>query len=461
MNSEGHFKDEIVARLAAHGNVAQFVSFGSALDQRFARIQDFPPDHRFSSLEEAVAALLTASPDGTVNIRSFEPHNAKSREFVYGLGEAGEVVGRVRSLAAQGLTTIVNETVDIHDGGVSGVAFGEVLEFAPEDIPRCVEKPGTASLPRALGERVLRAVYGFSPELPGSASQRVEWSLHPLRRGYRHGHTILWEVEEAGTPPEETHVAWPHRFSRFLGDKAFGLLIADAVGLPVPRTLVVARKVAPFSFGRETGLEEVWIRTCPTEQVPGYFTTRRGWTDPFALMQREDPEGTAIASVLAQSSVEARYSGALVAQPEGEPLIEGVAGHGDLFMAGERSPDELPGPVVSDLLDLYEQAHRRLGPVRCEWVHDGRNAWIVQLHAGASATSGRVIFPGEASRFHPFPVEQGIEALRGLIASVRGTGEGIALVGRVGVTSHLGDVLRRAEIPSRLEDPPRSAAGAA
>jgi hypothetical protein len=138
-----------------------------------------------------------------------------------------------------------------------------------------------------------------------------------------------------------------------------------------------------------------------------------------------------------------------------------VAGRGDEFMAGERPPEELPDAVAADVLSLYRTARRSLGPLRCEWVHDGRTAWVVQLHKGASATSGRVIFPGEARRFHPFPVERGIEALRGLIARVRGTGEGITLVGRVGVTSHLGDVLRRAEIPSRLEEPPRSAVGAA
>jgi hypothetical protein len=33
--------------------------------------------------------------------------------------------------------------VDIEDGGVSGVAYGDMLEFAPGDTPRYVEKPGT------------------------------------------------------------------------------------------------------------------------------------------------------------------------------------------------------------------------------------------------------------------------------------------------------------------------------
>jgi hypothetical protein len=63
-----------------------------------------------------------------------------------------------------------------------------------------------------------------------------------------------------------------------------------------------------------------------------------------------------------------------------------------------------------------------------------------------------VIVPGEAVRYHSLHVSEGIEALRTLITRVQGTSEGIVLVGRVGVTSHLGDLLRRARIPSRIEE---------
>jgi hypothetical protein len=81
-----------------------------------------------------------------------------------------------------------------------------------------------------------------------------------------------------------------------IGDKAFGLLMADRLGAHVPRTLVVARRIAPFTFGRETGSTEIWTRTCPVEPHPGLYTTLKGWTDPFALLQAEDPEGRVLAS---------------------------------------------------------------------------------------------------------------------------------------------------------------------
>ena len=450
----GHFKDDILDRLARRANVAQFVSFGPDLVQRHAWVRGFHPGHRFESVEAAVAAVLAASPEGSVNIRSWEPDNPKSRSFLYGRREAGEILAELRRLADEGLYTILNETVDVHDGGVSGVAFGDALEFAPGDTPRCVEKPDAAGLPRDLGLRLLETVYGFRPALPVKTAQRVEFAIHPVRRGYRGEHTTLWEVEEPGPPPSAPRIAWPNRFSRHLGDKAFGLLIADALGLPVPRTRVIPRALPPFSFGTTTGTAETWLRTCPREQVPGRFTTRHGWTDPFRLLQEEDPNGDLIASVLAQEGVEARYSGALLTEADGEPRIEGVAGAGDRFMLGRQAPEELPPEIAGSLRDLCRRAAGRLGPVRFEWAHDGARPWIVQLHRGASLGLGRVIFPGEALCYHSFAISQGIDPLRELIARVESTGEGIVLVGHAGVTSHFGDLLRRARIPSRIDAPP-------
>lgn len=454
---EGHVKDKILNELAERGNVAQFVSFGPDLSQRFSRVRGYEPNHRFESVEAAVGELLAVSPESSVNVRSFEPHNPKSRAFKYGLEDPERVVTEVRALAEAGLTTIINETVNVGDGGVSGVAFEDTLEFAPEHTPRCVEDPKVvvASLPRELGLRLLHTVYGFEPDLSNQPGLRIEWSLHPLPRGFHHAHTILWEVERQPTSGTSHSVRelvrWPNHFSRFLGDKAYGLLMGHLLGLPVPRTQVIARKVAPFNFGQDTGVTERWIRTCPTEQLPGLFTTQHGWLDPFELMSKEDPEGTAIASILCQQGVQARYSGSLVAQADAKPHLEGASGFGEDFMGGRRGPETLPEEVTRAVLGLYEHVSSILGPVRFEWVWDGANVWLVQLHRGKSPGQGRVIYPGEAKGYRRFPVSQGLESLRELVEEIRGTGEGIVLVGRVGVTSHFGDVLRRAEIPSRLE----------
>jgi hypothetical protein len=85
-----------------------------------------------------------------------------------------------------------------------------------------------------------------------------------------------------------------------------------------------------------------------------------------------------------------------------------------------------------------------------EWVDDGSRTWVVQLHSGATVARGRTIYPGHARVFHRFDTSEGLPALYRLIDSIdRGT-DGIILAGNIGMTSHMGDVLRRAKIPSML-----------
>jgi hypothetical protein len=447
-------KDELLSRLAEQANVAQFISFGPGpeLRQRHARVRGHRPDHRFPTPEDAIDALLAAA--GSVNVRSFRPGAARGGPFTYGLTGRDDVLAILRARAGAGLHTIVNETIDVHDGGVSGVALGGVVEFAPGDTPRAVERPGTVALGREGALALLRTVYGFAPDLPDDPGQRVEFSLHPLVAGLRRAHTVLWELEPAAPVALTRRLTWPNRFSRHLGDKAFGLLVANLLDLPVPATTVVGRRVAPFRFGRPTGGGEPWLRTCPAEPVPGRFLTRRGWSDPFAVLAAEDPSGTEVVAVLAQEGVPARWSGAAVPADGGGLLVEGVAGFGDEFMLARAAPARLPEPVVADVRRVGERAAAALGPVRLEWAHDGERAWVLQLQLAAGAASATTIHPGTASRWHRFDPSLGLERLRELIAGV-GQGEGIEVAGDIGVTSHAGDLLRRAAVPSRLVGSPR------
>ena len=451
-NDSGLIKDAVLDRVSKMANVAQFVSFAPDLQQRYARIHNHEPNHRFDNVEDATRALLESSPDKSVNVRSFTPENPKSREFIYGLQKVDDAVAAVVRLASSGLYTIVNETVNVNDGGVSGVALGDVLEVAPGDTPRCVEKEGTASFSREMGMQLLEKIYHFRPALDFAPDLRVEFSIHPLRRGFRHDHTIVWELEHVGPTHSSAETRWPNKFSRFIGDKAFGLLIADMLELPVPATTVFARHLPPFTFGKQTSTGEIWIRTCPVVQDPGHYTTQRGWCDPFKLLNDEDPEGTFIASVLAQEGIDAAFSGSLIVQADGEVKIEGTRGYGDKFMLGQVDLAVLPKETLDGVHHLYEEAIKYLGPVRMEWVHDkSGKSWIVQLHRGKTTSQGSIIHKGDASFYHRFEVSRGIDELRKLIAQIQGRGEGIILVGHVGVTSHLGDLLRKAEIPSRIE----------
>lgn len=387
-----------------------------------------------------------------INVRTFRPESPQGNPFHYGIRDAERAAALVRRLATDGLHVVVNETIDVKDGGVSGVLFGDIIEFAPHDTPRCVDKPGTAIFPRAEGIALLELTYGFRPQLTDHGGDRVEFSIHPLKAGLRSEHTVVWEVgrfdREQGA--QEEVGGWPNRFSRFIGDKAFGLLVAHVFGLPVPFTTVICRNVAPFSFGLETNTGERWLRTCPAEQTPGKYVTSHGWNDPFVLLSGD--RESKIVSIISQHAVLPQYSGATISNERGAVLTQGVAGKGDRFMLGGAAPEPLPEYVREAIQRLFLIAKSRLGPVRFEWVFDGNRPWIVQLHHGKTKSTVSIIYPGEAS-FRDFPVENGIEQLRKLIAENEKREFGIVLVGDIGVTSHMGDLLRKARIPSRIRRP--------
>jgi hypothetical protein len=444
-------KDESLDALADRGNVAQFVSFvpdRGEPRQSHLRILGLTPNRVFAKARDAIEALLARAPDGTVNVRSYTPDSPRSREFVYALGSVEDALATVTRLTAEGLFTIVNETVDVADGGVSGVVQGGVIEFAPDDTPRCVEKPGTASLPAAVGFELLKIVYGFAPDL-GGAKGRVEFSIHPKARGWRATQTLLWEQEDTEATRASATLQWPNRFSRHIGDKLYGLLMAHLCGAAVPKTTALPRRVAPFSFGQPTGSYENWIRTCPTEPQPGLFTTHRGWLDPYKLLADEDPSGTRIASVLSQDGVPASYSGASLVDAAGRTLVEGVAGHGDGFMLGTHLPETLPAGIIADVMSAGKDLTNMFGPVRTEWVHDGQKAWIVQLHRGATVSSEQVLVPGERAHWIGFDAASGLEALRALLADIN-KDSGVEIFGSIGVTSHMADVVRKSGVPTRV-----------
>lgn len=445
------YKDLALDRLAEFGNVAQFVAFrpeSTGLAQSTARVADFIPNHHFASTEEAVSALLAASGEESVNVRSYLPQDPRSREFVYGLRSVPEVLSALERLGGEGLHLIVNETIDIHDGGVSGVVQGGIIEFAPDDTPRAVEKPDVASLPRAMGLRLLETVYGFAPELPDDVSARVEFSIHPLARGWRRGHTLLWEIEPGDGEQQVPAPRWPNRFSRHLGDKCFGLLIAEQLDAMVPQTLAIPRRLAPFAFGRETGARERWTRTCPTDPQPGRFTTIKGWLDPFALLASEDSDRE-IASVLSQAAVPARWSGAAIVGSDGGLIVEGTRGEGDAFMLGMRQAEVLPAAILHDVAAAHGALAAVLGPVRIEWVHDGQKVWVVQLHLGQTRSSAAALVEGQAERWERFDVREGLAELRVFLGRLP-EGAGIVLAGDVGLTSHIADVVRKAGRPARI-----------
>jgi len=441
-------KDEVLDYISASFNVAQFASFApNDLKPRYSRIFGFNPNEHCDTIEKTLEVLINSSQDKSINVRTFKPGFMKGNPFYYGIKTAAEAYELLKKSAADGFYTIVNETVDIHDGGVSGVVMNDIIEFSPNDTPKCVEKPGVCSLPRTTGISILQTIYGFTPNLNFRDDLRVEFSIHPKRRGFQKSHTIIWEVEQGLDQNSDFDINWPNNFSHFIGDKAYGLLIADEFGASVPKATLLARNVAPFSFGKETGLSEIWFRTCPVEKTPGKFPTYFGWSDPFKLMA--DSELEQVASILSQQSVDAVYSGAAVPSKK-ELLIEGVMGFGDDFMIGKASPVKIPANVISEINEIYLVLKKQLGEINFEWVYDGTKVWLVQLSKSTILSSPKVIYPGKVNNYKQFNVDNNLEELRNLIKNLS-PDTGIELIGKIGITSHFGDVLRNAHIPSKLK----------
>jgi len=460
------FKDEILNDLAWSGNVAQFVSFRpdktKKCQQSYCRIYAFEPNHIFDSLKQAISHLIRNSPEKKINIRSYLPDNPKGYPLIYGITNVETALSKVNELTSKGLYTIVNETIDIEDGGVSGVCINDLIEFSPNDTPKCVDKPGVCRLPKSVGVELLSKVYGFRPKISFDPNYRIEFSIHPQKVGFLREHTILWEIEHVENKQGSFSIHWPNNFSKFIGDKTFGLLLADSIDVPVPKTCVIPRNVAPFFFGQPTGTFENWIRTCPEIPEPGYYTTEFGWKDPFELIKEQNNKNvkTPIMAILSQESVNPLWSGALLPGEDKEkPFIQGVSGRGDKFMIGAKD-EEIPLNVIDSVTELYENIVKKIGLVKIEWVFDGKRAWCVQMHKTQHFQSDQnIIVPSKnkSIEYHDFKIDSQIDTkeqldeLRKLIKSIKNKSMGISLIGDIGVTSHFGDILRKANIPSKIE----------
>jgi len=459
------FKDEILNDLAWSGNVAQFVSFrpdkAKKCKQNFCRIYAFEPNHLFDSPKQAISHLIRNSPGKKINIRSYLPDNPKGHPLIYGITDAEMALSKVNELTSKGLYTIVNETIDIEDGGVSGVCMNDLIEFSPNDTPKCVDKPGVCRLPKSIGVEMLSKVYGFRPKISFEPNYRIEFSIHPKKVGFLREHTIIWELEHVENKKSSFSIHWPNNFSKFIGDKAFGLLLADSIDVPVPKTCVIPRNVAPFFFGQPVGTYENWIRTCPEIPEPGYYTTEFGWKDPFELIKEQDNINikTPIVSILSQEGLNTLWSGALLpGENQDMPFIQGVSGRGDKFMMVGAKKEKIPSNVKESVTHLYKNLFRTIGPVEIEWVFDGKKAWCVQVHRSdhVQLNENIIVASNKSIEYHSFKVDSKIDTkdqldkLRKLIKSFKNKSMGISIIGDIGVTSHFGDILRKANIPSKI-----------
>ena len=451
MRQVAALKDERLNGLADRFNVARFFSVDSDVQIRFAQVgTDL---HEGAEVSELVEHLLALVP--SVNVRTFLPNGtSRSTPFLYGVTHAGDVVDAVRKFASEGYFCLVNETIDVHDGGVSGVVDGDVVEFGPDDTPRGVEGSRFWSSHTDIADKILSVVYDMDSPLRSLGEGRIEFSLHPREVGTRKTRVVVWESGPNELPPDtRAEMRWPNAFGELVGDKTLGLLLADAIGAPVARAVVIPRRIPPFTFGRRTGKSGQWLRTAPRVQQQGRFTTVRTWEDPFQLVNLEDPSGAEIAAVISQAEVPAAYSGATLRTSVGTH-VEGVAGIGDGFMLGVEEPEALPTSVVRDVVATVLRVEASLGyPISIEWAHDGDAVWIMQMHVEQNlleSIDSTEIPDGGWVEFDPL---DGIPLLAEAVAKAQDAGAGVLLTRRVGLTSHIGDLLRRSGVKFKFQRP--------
>jgi hypothetical protein len=120
------------------------------------------------------------------------------------------------------------------------------------------------------------------------------------------------------------------------------------------------------------------------------------------------------------------------------------------LMLGHSTPVQLPNRLTWMLEKLHTTAAATCGSVRMEWAFDGKDIWTLQLQQETAVSIGEVIVPGDLDNEVEFDVTQGLDALRQIVARLKGTKTGLKLIGRVGLTSHIADVLRRHNVPARM-----------
>lgn len=448
-----YFKDEILVELSKIYNIAQFISYDPNLNIRFGLLKNFSVNQEGGSYErEQLEILLKESAYQSLNIRSFKPDEAQSQEFIFGLTDIKKIESELGRLAGLGLYTIVHETIDLDDGGVSGVLCGDVIEFSPKETGRCVERiEGTpvCTLPANIGINILDTIYNIGNVLRSfHKEKRVEFSIHPKALGVNGDHYLVWEESNATETDFDVKIDWPNTFSQFIGDKVFGLLVANFVGMNVPLTVVHCKntKIPVFHFGHSNNPLQ-WTRTAPRVPQHGVFTTLNELVDPYKLMQKEDTEDQ-LASCILQSGVDAVYSGACITTESG-CILEGVNGCGDKFMLGQESCVPLPDYLV----EIIEEEHKFLlnifDKVKFEWAFDGNQLYILQLHNRSNDHSIPIYTVSssnlESIDFYP---KQGVDSLNELKILIEKPNIFVRVHGNIGVTSHIADILRENNVPS-------------
>lgn len=415
---------------------------------------------------DLIKDLLKNSLDNSVNIRTYtDDMKSKGNPFVYGLRDLESILRGIIDLREQGYNLILNETIDVNDGGVSGVLLNGVAEFAPFSTPRSVENDAVCRLPSLVAVKMLSDVYSLEGrtledieklESMSREGKRIEFSIHPNEVGY-----LVWDIEDMESNKKLDlrllnqciMVPKNNKFSEMLGGKTFNLLLLNSMSIDIPKTTVVSKFLPPFTFGNK-GNRNVWTRTSPKYKLPGKYITEKGYISPSELLSEENP------TVLYQREIDVLYSGSALYKGENAPLVvEGVRGFGTKFMVGNVPPEKLPFEVMDKVRETVKSLkstfdkHGICNPTfTVEWGYSKyEEVEIFQLNFTEDTGRGHMIVRPSSSvkNYKEYHTSEGLDNFRDFLQSISEY-EGVKLIGNVGITSHFCDILREEKIPSFL-----------
>ncbi len=350
---------------------------------------------------------------------------------------------------------IINELIDIYDGGFSGVIFNGLIEFSHNNTPRCVDKGTFCSMPLRTGLDLMTKILDRDSRMTFERNNRIEFSFHPREEGILLHNFVIWDLSKfkSSFPNYESiKTFWPNPISELVGDKVFGLFLANSYKYDVPFSKVTLRDGREFSFGKKTSTLEQWTRSCPANYEPGKLPTKKGQLDFNSWFD----EYSNLSSVIIQDSVESEFSGCFLIESNSY-VVEGVKGFGDRLMNGTEAPQPLPEILRNRIEKLAKKLLGNFGPARVEWAADKEKIWILQVNLNqikfkANEYNQFVIYNQikKISNYIEFKTNRGLSEFRKFLNDLDSKKNGVILVGNIGVTSHFGDLLRRKRINSYI-----------
>ena len=113
-------KDKVLDKIyLTNNNIAQYISFKPNREKpNYIHIKNYTPEN--STNKDIILNLINSSKSKSVNIRSFSPERMKGNKLIFNKKKSDiyDILNIVEQNKQKGFYSIINENIDINDGGV-------------------------------------------------------------------------------------------------------------------------------------------------------------------------------------------------------------------------------------------------------------------------------------------------------------------------------------------------------